>query len=143
MDHLALSLDLRQRIFAARESGEYSVRRISEIFGVAKATVKKLIRLKRETGSLVPRKPHPPALPIWTDTSMHEVVRALVSEDNDATLAEYCDRLEKRTGTRISVPQMSELLKQLRLYRKKNSSRKRRGVRESRTSSQRMAGKNT
>jgi transposase len=95
---VALSLDLRQRIFAARESGKYSVRRISEIFGVAKATVKKLIRLQRDTGSLVPRKPHPPALQIWTDTSMHEVVRALVADDNDATLAEYCDRLEKKTG---------------------------------------------
>lgn len=136
---MALSLDLRQRIFAARESGKYSVRRISEMFGVAKATVKKLIRLQRDTGSLVPRKPHPPALPIWTDTSMHEVVRALVSDDNDATLAEYCDRLEKTTGTRISVPQMSELLKQLKQYRKKNSSRKRRGLPESRKRSQGVA----
>jgi transposase len=118
---MALSLDLRQRILAAHESDKYSVRRIGEIFGVAKATVKKLIRLKRDTGSLVPRIPSPPALPIWTDTSMHNIVRDLVAEDNDATLAEYCNRLEERTGTRISVQQMCELLQQLKLYRKKKA----------------------
>jgi transposase len=127
---MALSLDLRRSIFAARESGKYSVRQISEIFGVAKATVKSLIRLKQKTGSLVPRKGGPTALPIWTDTSLHEIVRDLIAEDNHATLEEYCDRLEGRAGTRISVPQMCELLQQLKLYRKKNSSRERRRLRE-------------
>jgi transposase len=120
---MALSLDLRQRILAARDSDKYSVRRIAEIFGVAKATVKKLIRLKRDTGSIVPRIPSPPPLPIWTDTSMHKIVRDLVAEDNDATLAEYCDHLEERTGTRISVQQMCELLQKLKIYRKKKAVR--------------------
>lgn len=120
---MALSLDLRQRIFAAYKSEKYSVRRIAEMFGVAKATVKKLVRLARETGSLVPRKAGPPALPIWTDANLHKIVRDLVAENNDATLAEYCHLLEERTGTRISVQQMCDLFLQLKLYRKKNSSR--------------------
>jgi transposase len=136
-------MDLRQRIFGAYKSNKYSVKRIAEIFNVAKGTVKKLVRLERETGSLVPRKSSPPELPIWTDTNLHQIVRDMVTEDNDATLAEYCDRLEKQAGTRISVQQMCELLQQLKLYRKKNSSRKRRRLSESRNRSQGVARKNS
>src|SRR5947207_11999020 len=100
-------MDLRQRIIAAHKSNNYSVRRIAEIFTVAKATVKKLIRLERETGSLIPRKPSLPALPIWTDTNFHQIVRAMVVENNDATLGKYCDCLEKKKGTAKSVQKMS------------------------------------
>jgi transposase len=135
VDRMVYSLDLRQRIFAVYQSGEDSVRRIAARFSVAQATVKNLVRLERETHSLVPRKPGPPALPIWTDTNIHNVLRDMVAEDNHATLAEYCDRLEKQTGTRMSVPQMSELLKHLKQYRKKNSSGARRRLRESPASS--------
>src|SRR5438552_3931070 len=105
-----LSLDFRRSIFAAYKSGKYTVKRITEIFGVAKDTVHRLVRHERETGSLVPRKGGPPALNIWTDANLHQIIRDLVSEDNDATLAELCDRLDERTGTRISVPQMCTLL---------------------------------
>jgi len=118
----ALSLDLRQRIIAAHGSGKYSVRQIAEIFTVAKATVKSLVRLWRETGKLTPRKKGPPEFPIWTDTNLHKIVREIVEEKNDGTLEEYCRSLEKRTETRISVPQMCELLQQLKLYRKKKLS---------------------
>src|SRR5271154_1796967 len=114
-------MDLRQRIFGAYNLNKYSVRQLAENFSVAKGTVKKLIRLFRETGSLVPRKSSPPELPIWTDTNLHQIVRDMVAEDNDGTLAEYCDRLEKQTGTRISVQQMCDLLQQLKLYRKKKA----------------------
>lgn len=116
---MPLSIDLRLRIVAAYKGGLQSVRQIGKIFNVAKDTVSKIVRLERETGSVAPRKGGTPALGIWTDTSLHQCIRDLVAEDNQATLAEYCDRLEERTGTRISVPQMCELHQQLKLYRKK------------------------
>lgn len=128
---MALSPDLRQRIFEAWKSGDSSVRRVAERFSVAKATVKQLIRLERETGSIAPRKPGPAALPVWTDVKLHAIVQDLVEEDNHGTLQEYCNRLEQRAGTRISVPQMCTLLQQLHLNRKKNSSRNRRQLRAS------------
>jgi transposase len=118
---MAHSLDLRQRIVDAHQTGKLSVRRIAEIFQVGIGTVKELSRLYRETGSLAPRKPAP--LPIWTDPNLHQVARDLVNADNDATLAEYCDRFTEQTGIRISVPQMCTLLKRLRLYRKKKTLR--------------------
>ncbi len=130
-----LSPDLRRRIIAAYKSGEHTVPWIAKTFSVAVDTVKRLVRLERETGSIAPRKGHPPALPIWTDANLHQIIHDLVAEDNHATLEEYCNRLENRAGTRISVPQMCELLQQLKQYRKKNSSRERRRLRESRASS--------
>jgi len=129
---LPLSPDLRRRIIVTYKSGKHTVKWIAETFGVAADTVKRLVRLERETGSITPRKGGPPALPIWTDANLHQIVHDLVAEDNHATLEEYCDRLENRAGTRISVPQMCELFQQLKLYRKKNSSRERRRLRESR-----------
>lgn len=132
---LPLSPDLRLRIIAAYKSGKHTVKWIAETFGVAADTVKRLVRLERETGSIAPRKGGPPALPIWTDTNLHQILNDLVAEDNHATLEEYCNRLENRAGMRISVPQMCEILQQLKQYRKKNSSRERRRLRESRASS--------
>jgi transposase len=116
---MALSLDFRQRIIAAYEAGEQSVKDIAARFNVARDTVTDLLRLKRETGSLATRKIGRPALTIWDDTNLHQIVRNLVSENNDATLEEYCQYLEQQTGTRISVPQMCDLLTQLNLNRKK------------------------
>ena len=120
---MAHSLDLRQRIVNAHQSGKYTTKRIAEIFQVSVGTVKALVRLYRKTGNLAPRKPSPPPLPIWTDPNLHQVIRDIVNTHNDATLAEYCDLFAERTGIRISVPRMCELLMKLKLYRKKKTLR--------------------
>jgi transposase len=52
-----LSSDLRQRIITAYENKEGSQAELAERFKVGKASVERLVRLKRETGSLEPR-PH-------------------------------------------------------------------------------------
>jgi transposase len=48
------------------------------------------------------------------------VVQQLVEEDNDATLAELCERIEQRTGVRVSQSTLFRVLQQLKLTRKKN-----------------------
>jgi transposase len=47
------------------------------------------------------------------------VVQQLVEEDNDATLAELCERIEQRTGVRVSQSTLFRVLQQLKLTRKK------------------------
>ncbi|MFL7905525.1 hypothetical protein ACJ41P_30670 [Azospirillum argentinense] len=47
------------------------------------------------------------------------VLRALVREDNDATLAQYRDRLAARTGIALSPAVVCRTLKRLGLARKK------------------------
>ena len=45
------SNDLRHRIVEAYESGEYTQDEVAELFGVCTATIRNLLRRKRETGS--------------------------------------------------------------------------------------------
>lgn len=47
------------------------------------------------------------------------MLRALVEEANDATLAEYVERLAEHTGRRYSVSMISRVLKELKLSRKR------------------------
>ena len=50
------------------------------------------------------------------------VVKQLVEESNDATLAELCERIEQRTGVRVSPCTLYRVLQQLNLTRKKKHS---------------------
>ena len=52
----------------------------------------------------------------------------LVAERNDATLAEYADRLAERTGVRRSPSALCRALKALGLARKKRPSRPPSGI---------------
>ena len=49
---LPYSLDLRQRVVAAYEQGVETIEEIAERFSVGQTFVKKMLRQKRETGSL-------------------------------------------------------------------------------------------
>lgn len=50
------------------------------------------------------------------------IVKKLVEEDNDATLQELSDRLQQKTGIKVSIPTMCRLLQKLNSTRKKNTS---------------------
>src|SRR5436309_10762045 len=58
-----------------------------------------------------------------TAARLREALAALVAERNDATLAEYADRLAERTGVRRSASALCRALKALGLVRKKRPSR--------------------
>lgn len=49
------------------------------------------------------------------------LLKALLEEDNDATLEELCTRMENVTGVRVSVPTMCRILQRLELGRKKKT----------------------
>src|SRR6185295_9218546 len=92
----AYSIDLRQRIVQAVESGEESQAEVAERFGVSLSFVERLLHQWRTTGSVVPLsgKPGPKrkleAYATW--------VRTEVQRQPDATLAELCERLAKAKG---------------------------------------------
>ncbi len=48
----AYSLDLRERVVAAYEKGSNTIAEIAERFSVGETFLKKMLRQKRETGSL-------------------------------------------------------------------------------------------
>jgi transposase len=62
-----LSIDLRERIVAAVELDEHSLRDLAELFTVNLSTIVRLLQRYRSTGSVQP-KPHGGGAPAKLDT---------------------------------------------------------------------------
>jgi transposase len=108
------SIDLRQRVAASLDENEGSQRQIARRFRVSLSFVARLLRRRRQTGSLDPRPHgggHPPAL---TEADL-ERVRQAVQEQPDVTLEE----LRQRLGLSCSLMAICRALKTLDLPRKK------------------------
>jgi transposase len=122
---MALSVDLRERVLAAHERREGSQRVLAERFAVSLGTVNAWLRLAR-SGLRAPRRGgggH--AMLGGADPA---ILRDLVAEQNDATLAQYAERLAERAGGRRFDPStLSRALRRLGLPRKKDAARLRAG----------------
>ena len=116
---IAISTDLRIRIVEARAQERLTYEQLAERFGVGRATVDRVLRLARETGSVEPR-PHGGGAVRRTTQQEQDLIVELVRARPDATLEELCVALELRAGLRISRSTMSRELRLLGLTRKKN-----------------------
>ena len=116
---IAISNDLRIRIVEARARERLTYEQLAERFSVGRATVDRMLRLARETGSVEPRS-HGGGAVRRTSQQEQDLIVALVQARPDATLEELCVALEMRVGLRISRSTMSRELRLLGLTRKKN-----------------------
>jgi transposase len=110
------SMDLRQRIAAAIDHGEGSFRAIARRFRVSLSFIARLLRRRRQAGTLEPRPHgggHPPAL----DHEGEERLRELVRQHPDATL----DELRPQLGVACSRSALARALGKLKLTRKKKT----------------------
>jgi transposase len=90
---MALSVDLRERVLRAHERREGSQRVLAERFEVGLGTVNEWLRLAR-AGRQAPLRPRGGPKPLGgVDPAL---LRELVAERNDATLAEYAAMLAER-----------------------------------------------
>ena len=121
------SNDLRCKIVAAYESNDYSQRAVAALFGVSPATVRNLVRRKRETGS-TDAFPHSGGKAASLDESVCPFVQAEVKQTNDVTLAELVQEVERKHKKRVSLSPMCRLLQSLGLPRKKSRSMPRKGT---------------
>jgi transposase len=88
-------------------------------FGVGRATVKRYLALRRETGGLAPRPCRGP-FPIKM-SGLAAALPARLEAAPDATLAEHCAWYEEAAGVRVSGPTMSRVItKYLGWTRKKS-----------------------
>jgi transposase len=116
----AYSKDLRERVVGACEGHEMTQREVAEAFGVSVSFITKLLRRKRQTGSIAAKPRGGGRKPILA--SGHQTqVRKLVQQQSDATLAEYCQRLAERHGPLVSPATMCRVLARLGLVRKKRA----------------------
>jgi transposase len=85
-----LSVDLRKRIVARWKQGGISVDELADAFMVGRASVSRLVRLQRETGSVEPRG-HGGGRPRKIDDAGRAHLRALVEQHPDWTTYELTD----------------------------------------------------
>ena len=116
----AYSADLRERALAAYEGGEGSQSTVARLYRVGERTLSGWLKAAREEGRRAPRPRRGGRAPLDGE---REALAALAAERNDATLAEYADRLAERAGVRRSPSALCRALKALGLARKKRRSR--------------------
>jgi transposase len=93
---------------------------VAALFGVSRTFVKKLLRQRRETGSVVPL-PHGGGQPPKLDDKKEAAVRSYILEvKNDASLMEVQTYVARRWKVGLSEATVSRLLVRLGLPRKKN-----------------------
>ncbi len=115
----AYSLDLRERVVANYEKGEQSIAEIAERFSVGQTFLKKMLRQKRETGSLERLPTRAGAKKILSD--QHRRFLAMqIKKNPDATLVELQESLQAQKKVRVSQTTVSRELEKLGLPRKKN-----------------------
>ena len=113
----AYSEDLRSRIVAAVD-GEMSRSEAARVYGVGRATVKRYLALRRETGRLAPRPGRGP-FPIKM-SALAAALPARLAEAPDATLGEHCAWYATTTGVRVADTTMSRVIRRLGWTRKKS-----------------------
>ena len=114
-----LSIDLRQRVVAAYQDKEGSMRHLSERFKVSLSFVRDLTRQYRQTGTVAP-KPHGGGAIAKLGVAQLPIVRALVEDQPDALLEELCERFAEKTGVMVSISTMHRAVHRLKLSVKKN-----------------------
>ena len=115
----AYSLDLRERVVAAYEKGDRTIAEIAARFSVGQTFLKKMLRQKRESGSLERLPARAGAKKVLSETHCKFLARQ-IKEQPDATLAELQERLQERKGVSVSRSTVSRQLQLLRLPRKKS-----------------------
>jgi transposase len=117
----ALSLDLRKRIIARWKQGNITVDDLADAFMVGRATVVRLMRLERETGSVEP-KPRGGGKERLIGPKGEAFIRRLIERNRDWTTYELADVYNEWAKTRVSRSTVLRALKRLGYTIKKSAS---------------------
>lgn len=118
----AYSLDLRRRVVQACDEKLETRPETAERFGVSISFITKLLRRRRETGSIAAR-PHGGGRPGALDEHGLKTLERLVRQQPDATLEQLRAALRREGRGCPSKSAVSRSLQRLDLPRKKSRSR--------------------
>jgi len=114
-----LSMDLRNRIIAAYEAGEGSLRGLAKRFDVGPATTNRLWSRYKKTQEIEPRVSDGGNKPKLDERDL-EAIERLVAKQPDITLLDLVEEFVEGGGTRVSKSTMSRaVLHRVKLTRKK------------------------
>lgn len=112
----AYSPDLRERVLRAVDQG-YARKDIIKLFGVSRATIKRYLKQRRETGEVkvkpIPGRPSKKLAPLQAGLLAH------LEAHPDATLATHCQLWEAEQGMQVSPRTMGRAIRRLGWTRKK------------------------
>src|SRR5260370_3533625 len=114
----AYSLDLRERVLRAVDHG-YQRADIIKLFGGSRATIKRYLKRRRETGQ-VGRKPIP-GRPPKKGAPLQAGLVAQLEAHPDATLEMHCQFWEQTSGVRVSPSTMSRAIRRIGWTRKRKT----------------------
>ena len=116
------STDLRERIVAAKESGQ-SAAEIARLYQLSKRSVERYCKLQATTGSLQPKQRGGYRR---SRLEKHdETLRRWIKEQSDLTLAELQGRIARQLKVRLGITALWHRLEHLGLSYKKNAARRR------------------
>ena len=113
------SKDLRLRVLAAVDRG-MPRKEVSQTFGVSEPTVRRYLRLRRQTGGVDPRPPSGP--PARKGRALEEALPGQVRRNPDLTLEEHRELFHEEHGLAVSVSSVSRAFSRLGLALKKSPS---------------------
>src|SRR5437762_5928562 len=114
----AYSVDVREKVLRAVDQG-YPREEIVKLLGVSRATIKRYVKQRRETGTVAP-KVIPGRPPKKLGPLQAELVAQLQAH-NDLSLEDQCRLWEQSHGVQVSTATMSRAIKRLAWTRKKRS----------------------
>ena len=110
--------DLRQRILRAVDQGKPRAE-IIKMFDVSRATIKRYLKLRRETGDVKPKAI--PGRPAKKGVALFAGLQPQLDAYPDATLAEHCQIWESTQGIQGSTATMNRAIQCLTWTRKKKT----------------------
>jgi transposase len=116
----AYSTDLRERILYAVDQGKPRAE-IIEMFHVSRATIKRYLKLRRETGEVKAKAI--PGRPAKKGAALLAGLPVQLALYPDTTLAEHCQIWEMTQGVLVSSATMSRAIQRLNWTRKKKTLR--------------------
>lgn len=105
-------MDLRERVVAAVDRGTPR-KEIVRTLGVSEPTIRRYLRLRRETGSVAPKPPPRRPFSIGQGVEHRKALWNQLEEHNDATLEQHCRLWEGKQGVKVSVSTMSRAIGRL------------------------------
>ncbi|HEY4384933.1 MAG TPA: helix-turn-helix domain-containing protein [Ktedonobacteraceae bacterium] len=111
----AYSQDVRQQVLHAVDEG-ISRMQIIDLFQVSRATIKRYLKQRRETGTVLPRPI--PGRPSKKGAALQMGMQALLEVHPDARQEDYCQWWEDEHGMRVSRASMSRAIHALGWVRK-------------------------
>ena len=111
----AYSTDLRERVVAACDAGDATREQVAARFSVSVPWIRKLLRQRRQTGSIAPKPRGGGRAPAF-DAEAAVRLRAAARADSDATLEE----LARAAGVACGASAVHRALTRLGITRKKS-----------------------